>query len=293
MRSSGWRASLLVAVPLVLLSAQPSFAQIERSDPWEKMNRGFFRVQMGFDRALVAPLARGLGKTPSPFRVALRNVLRNLGEPLVAVNDLLQGRVGTAASTVGRFGINSIFGVGGVMDVAQRGGIPHHDNTFGTTLGRWGVGPGPYLFLPLLGPSTVRDAFGGAADIGLNPLSYAQYANKQAIGISTTVVEGLLDRIDAARALAVIEQTSTDPYATIRSFYLQNRQHEITGKEVELEQLPDFDAGTPETPAPQPATPQEPPPAPEAAPAPQSEPPPSPAEPKGGADACVTGGLAP
>jgi phospholipid-binding lipoprotein MlaA len=292
MGSSGWRASLLLAVPLALITAQPSFAQSDRSDPWEKMNRGFFRVQMGFDRALIGPLAKSLGRTPSPVRMGLRNVIRNLNEPLVAVNDLLQGRVGTAASTVGRFAINSIFGVAGVMDVAKRGGIPHHDNGFGTTLGRWGVGPGPYLFLPLLGPSTVRDSAGGLADLGLNPLSYAQYANKRTIGISTAVVDGLLERVDASRDLAVVEQTSTDPYATIRSFYLQNRQHEITGKEPELESLPEIDSAespaappSPELAAPDSAAPP--------APEPTPEPTPEPAEPKGGLDACAMGGLAP
>jgi len=292
MRSSGWRAPLLLALPLTLLSAQPSFAQTDRSDPWEPMNRGFFAVQQAFDKVLVGPIARGLGKTPSPLRRALRNVTRNLTEPTVAVNDLLQGHVGTAASTIGRFAINSIFGVAGVMDVADRGRIPHHDNDFGMTLGRWGVKPGPYLFLPLAGPSTVRDSFGAIADIGLNPLSYVQYRDKRTVGITTTVIDGLLDRIDAARDLVVIEQTSTDPYATIRSFYLQNREHQITGGEPELEPLPDFNTPGAGAPAPQssPSEPStsEPPPANET-----PQPQPAPAEPKGGADACVTGGLAP
>lgn len=293
MRSSGWRAPLLLALPLTLLSAQPSFAQTDRSDPWERMNRGFFAIQQAFDKVLVGPIARGLGKTPSPLRRALRNVTRNLTEPTVAVNDLLQGHVGTAASTIGRFAINSIFGVGGVMDVAERGRIPYHANDFGMTLGRWGMKPGPYLFLPLAGPSTVRDSFGAIADLGLNPLSYAQYSEKRTVGITTTVVGGLLDRVDAARDLMVIEQTSTDPYATIRSFYLQNREHDITGKEPELEPLPDFETPAPGAPVPQPATPgasaSEPPSSITEPPQPQT---PS-AEPKGGIGACVTGGLPP
>jgi len=271
--------------------AEPSYAQ-EHSDPWEGMNRKFFAFQQGLDRAIVGPVARGLGKTPSPFRVALRNIVRNLNEPTVAVNDLLQGRIGTAASTIGRFAINTIFGVGGVMDIAERGRIPHHDNDFGITLGRWGVGPGPYLYLPFVGPSTVRDGFGEGADIGLDPLTYIRYNERTTVGITTAVVQGLLDRIDAARDLATIEQTSIDPYATIRSAYLQDRQFKITGKSLELEPLPEFDTG-PE-PAPQPS--------PSVAPptnAPSSAAPPTPLstpeaeQPKGGADGCLTKGLAP
>jgi phospholipid-binding lipoprotein MlaA len=290
MRSSGWRASLLFAAPLALLLATPSYAQ-ERSDPWEGMNRRFFAFQQGLDRLIIGPVARGLGKAPSPLRRALRNVTRNLGEPTVAVNDLLQGRIGTAASTVGRFAINTIFGVGGVMDIAERGRIPHHDNDFGITLGRWGVGPGPYLFLPFVGPSTVRDGFGEGADIGLNPLTYVDYNGATTVGISTAVIQGLLDRIDAARDLATIQQTSIDPYATIRSGFLQDRQYKITGKSIELEPLPDFD--TEGAPAPQPSPTVAAPPADATPPSPPNPPLPSAEEPKAGADGCTTGGLPP
>jgi phospholipid-binding lipoprotein MlaA len=296
MRSSGWRASLFLAAPLALLFAEPSYAQ-ERSDPWEGMNRRFFALQQRLDRAIIGPVARGLGKTPSPLRMGVRNVLRNLNEPTVAVNDVLQGRIGTAASTLGRFAINTIFGVGGIMDVAERGRIPHHDNDFGITLGRWGVGPGPYLFLPLVGPSTVRDAFGGAADIGLDPLTYVRYENRLAIGITTTIVQGLLDRIDAARDLATIEQTSIDPYATIRSGFLQDRQYKITGKSIELEPLPDFDTEGAPAPQPSPSVAQPPADATTPPPAPLTSeptpPPPTAEEPKAGADGCTTGGMPP
>jgi phospholipid-binding lipoprotein MlaA len=287
MRSSGWRASLLLAAPLALLLAEPSYAQ-ERSDPWEGMNRRFFALQQHLDRLIVGPVARGLAKTPSPLRRALRNITRNLGEPTVAVNDLLQGHIGTAASTVGRFAINTIFGVGGVMDIAERGRIPHHDNDFGITLGRWGVGPGPYLFLPLVGPSTVRDGFGSAADIGLDPLTYIRYNERTTVGITSAVVDALLDRIDAARDLATIQQTSIDPYATIRSGYLQDRQYKITGKSIELEPLPDFDTGP--APEPQPSSSVAAPPT-DATPPPP--PPPPSEEPKGGARGCTIGGMPP
>jgi phospholipid-binding lipoprotein MlaA len=301
MRSSPRRRLLLLgSTAALLLTAQPCFAQAEPSDPWEKMNRRFFAVQDVLDRRIFGPLARSYGQAPSPLRSGLRNFARNLGEPLVAVNDVLQGRVGTAASTVGRFVINSTVGIAGLNDPAKDGGIPHHDNGFGTTLGRWGARPGPYLFLPLIGPSSVRDGFGSAADIGLNPLTYMQYTGKTYVGATTTVVGGLDTRFGAQQDLDTIRQTSTDPYATLRSYYLQNRQAEITGQ-TEIGPLPEFD----ETPAPeavsptgkpiaqpQPAAPTPPlsgeagalpRPAPPPEPAPPLEPPPPPGPPSGSA----------
>jgi phospholipid-binding lipoprotein MlaA len=216
------------------------------------MNRRLFAVEDVLDRHLFEPLAKGFGATPSAFRSALINFSRNLGEPVIFVNDVLQGHGGQAARTVARIVVNTTFGLAGVMDVAKKNHLPHHDNGFGTTLGRWGVPPGPYLFLPLIGPSTFRDAFGGVADIGLNPLTYARYPSKTEIGVATTIVDGLGERVDAQQDLDTIRQTSTDPYATLRSYYLQNRQAEITGKSLNIETLPDFDTPVPQ---PQPAAP--------------------------------------
>jgi phospholipid-binding lipoprotein MlaA len=227
------------------------------------MNRRFFALERTLDRNLFGPLARAYGTAPSPFRMALRNFSRNLGEPVVAANDVLQGRVGTAASTVGRFAINTLFGIGGLNDVATEGGIPYHNNDFGITLGRWGAGPGPYLFLPFVGPSDMRDGFGSLADIGLNPLTYGQYPGRVELGVSTTVIDGVDRRLVAMQDLKTIFETSVDPYATVRSYYLQNRQAEITGA-AEIGPLPVFDETTPPPgPAPDVAspTPEAPPPA--------------------------------
>lgn len=256
MRSRPARARLLLASVLVFqIAAGPSFAQAsaeQRADPWEKFNRKMYAVEEVFDRVVFGPAARGYGKTPAGLRDALVNGTRNLGEPVVMVNDLLQGHIGQAASTLGRFAINTIFGLAGMIDVAKRGRIPHHDNTFGTTLARWGVGSGPYLFLPLVGPSTLRDAFGSAVDIGINPLDYVHYNGDVAVGVTTTLIGGLDTRVRAQTQLETIRQTSTDPYATIRSYFLQNRRAEVTGKEVDIQALPDFDEEPPATtPAPE------------------------------------------
>ncbi|HEV7383425.1 MAG TPA: VacJ family lipoprotein [Phenylobacterium sp.] len=242
MRSIRSRVPLLLVAGAVCASfAGPCRAAADPADPLEGMNRRFFAVEEVLDRHLFEPLAKGFGATPSVFRSALINFSRNLGEPVIFVNDLLQGHGGQAARTLTRIVVNSTFGLAGIMDVAKKNHLPHHDNGFGTTLGRWGVQPGPYLFVPLLGPSDFRDALGGVADIGLNPLTYARYPSKTEIGVATTIVDGLGARVDAQQDLDTIRQTSTDPYATLRSYYLQNRQAEVTGKSLTIETLPDFD----------------------------------------------------
>lgn len=236
--------SLAIAAALLLgASAGPSFAQAhDPADPWEHLNRKFFAVQQGLDRHIFGPLSRGYGGlVPRFVRKGVANFARNLTEPLVMVNDLLQGHPGRAASTLGRFAINSTVGVGGLIDVAAKGRIPHHDNGFGLTLGRWGLKPGPYMFLPLLGPSTLRDSIGDGADIGLNPLNYLHYRYETEIGAALVVVQGLDTRLDAAQDLETIEQTSTDPYATLRSYYLQNRAAEVADRPADIPALPDFD----------------------------------------------------
>jgi phospholipid-binding lipoprotein MlaA len=255
MRATGPRLALLFASAMaVQLCAGPCLAQTEPYDPWEGMNRRFFGFQEMLDRHIFGPLARGFGATPFPVRAALSNFTRNLGEPLVFVNDMLQGRVGQAATTFGRVAINTTVGVGGLMDVAAHNGLKHHDNGFGTTLGRWGAQPGPYLFLPLMGPSTFRDSFGAAADVGLNPLTYAQYPGKTAVGAVTVAIGGLETRVEAQPDLDTLRATSTDLYASIRSYFLQNRQAEITGQTVSLEELPEIES-EPETPELAPAAP--------------------------------------
>jgi phospholipid-binding lipoprotein MlaA len=191
------------------------------------------------------------------------------------VNYVLQARFGHAARTLGRFAINSTVGLVGVIDVAKKDHLPHHDNSFGTTLGRWGFQPGPYIFLPLVGPSTLRDGFGSVVDIGFDPLTYTRFPHRTAFAVTMTVIDGLGARLEAQPELDSIQQTSTDPYATLRSYYLQNRQAEISGKPVSIDTLPEFDTlPNFDTPAPEPAPPTGPPvvsqPRPEAPPAPLS-----------------------
>lgn len=267
---------VLVAVVAVQLTAGPALAQTEVWDPWEPFNRKSYAVSRQVDRFVIRPAANVYSKAPKPFRKGIRNFVRNLAEPLVFVNDVLQGKPKTAARTAGRFTMNSTVGLVGVVDVAKRAGLPHHNNGFGTTLGRWGAQPGPYLYLPIFGPSNLRDGVGNIADFAMNPLDYVDFNGRRTIGVTTSVLSGLDTRARAQPALDAIEATSIDTYATLRSYFMQNREAEIHG-ELAPEELPDFDVPPIESePAPDASTP---PAAPEAAPAPPSAEPEPPEEP--------------
>lgn len=288
MRPERRRLQLLFVSAFVLaFAAGPSHAQgKDRGDPWEPANRKVYGFNRVLDRLIIGPVAHGYARIlPKPLRTGLHNFARNLGEPLVVVNDLLQGKVATGAATVARFTINTTLGVGGVFDVAGRTGIPHHDNGFGTTLGRWGLPPGPYLFLPVAGPSDVRDALGGIVNIFLSPQYYVTDVIPRPVGVATLVVNGIESRLDAQQALDAIDQTSTDPYATLRSYFQQNREAIIHGDSSPTS-LPDFDSPDDSSPAqPESAAPPAPPtsaePAPKAEDAPTTQAPP--AEPRAAA----------
>lgn len=210
-------------------------------DPWESFNRRSYAFSMSLDRAVIGPVARTYKRAvPKAIRTGLHNMVQNLGEPVVFANDVLQGRLGSAGNTAVRFVGNSTVGVGGIFDVAAHGGLPHHDNSIGITLGRFGIGPGPYIYVPVLGPTTIRDGVGQGLDTFLNPLTYSRFDGDTILGVSSTVIGGVDVRANVDNDLKSLETTATDPYATIRSAYLQNKQAQISGGDTRLETLPDF-----------------------------------------------------
>ncbi len=247
---------LATAAFLVLIGAEPSAASAATSlhpaagakvapahDPWEWLNRRFYALNRVIDRVILRP-ASIVYETlvPRPLRRGVHNFVGNLDEPLVFTNDLLQFRLSRAGRTLTRFAANSSFGVGGLFDVATSAGIAHHDNDFGVTLARYGAPAGPYVFLPLLGPTTVRDLAGSSIDFFADPLTFAHYHALAAFDTTTFVVGGLDQRSNAESDLQEIDQMGTDSYATMRSLYLQNRQAEIEdGSAVDIQNLPDFD----------------------------------------------------
>lgn len=210
-------------------------------DPWEGFNRKMFSAHLFFDHNLLIPAATTYrAVTPKPARKGLRNFLANAGSTKTLVNDVLQGQLGRAGKTTGRFLINSTIGFLGFADPASKLGIEGHREDFGQTLAVWGVDSGPYLFLPLLGPSSIRDGFGAAVDIGFDPLFYirtdpAQYARYSRAGATALALrEPLLE------PLADIEDKSLDYYASLRSFYMQARKREIANGVTDYSDLPDI-----------------------------------------------------
>ncbi len=156
----------------------------EANDPLEPTNRFFYRINDGLDTYLLRPVAVAYRYVPGVIRTPIHNVLANMSSPVVFSNDVLQTRPRRAGTTMMRFLINSTAGVGGLFDVAKDLGYPEHDNDFGITLALWGVGPDPFLFLPVLGPSSPRDAGGFGADIALDPLTWASFPGSATLGWS-------------------------------------------------------------------------------------------------------------
>ena len=196
-------------------------------DPLEPINRGVFAGNRLLDCLLLDPLARIYGwAMPELGQDALRGVVDNLNQPVVILNDLLQGEGKRAGTASVRFLLNSTFGIGGIWDPASRVGLDAHDADFGQTLGRVGVGPGPYLVLPLIGPSTARDALGTAVDIALRPDTWFLPFGGHLALAST---DGITLRELHGEALTALEQSSVDFYAAVRSAYVAQREALVRG----------------------------------------------------------------
>lgn len=199
-------------------------------DPMAQLNAQSYEVVQEVDEALVGPVAMAYKDAiPKPVRHGLRNFLRNLTEPIVALNFLLQLKPGRAAETVGRFAINTTIGVGGLFDVARKDPfkLPYRRNGFANTLGYYGVKPGAYLFLPLIGPTTVRDLFGGSIDGLLLPTAIGAPFNNIAFTLPAATLSALQGRIQIDEQLNALRNQSKDPYIDARDFYLRRRQAEI------------------------------------------------------------------
>ncbi len=211
------------------------------NDPFEQTNRDIFAFNQVLDENVALPVAKFYVDTvPEPAREGVHNVLTNLNAPVVFANDVLQGDFERAGQTLGRFGINSTIGLGGLVDVAAKGGIPGHDNDFGITLGRWGFEEGPFLMLPLLGPAPPRDLIGKVVDIFLDPMTYVSYRSKLYYDMGIGLI-GIIDlRAQNIGTLESIERTSVDYYATTRNLYLQYRKAAVNRGKPNVEDLPNF-----------------------------------------------------
>lgn len=209
-------------ITLFLLTlAFPTLAAEKNPDPWEGFNRSMFTFNQKMDDNVLRPAAVGYKKVvPTPGRTALANMFSNFGEIKTIINDIGQLKLLQAGADTSRFLINLTVGFFGVFDVASNIGLKKHNEDFGQTLGYWGVPSGPYLMLPFLGPSTVRDSTGVGIEYAAN-ISYANLGRNDAEDLGLAVVYGLSVR---AQLLDVEGMVSGDPYVFLRSFYLQHRE---------------------------------------------------------------------
>jgi phospholipid-binding lipoprotein MlaA len=198
------------------------------NDPLEPTNRVFYAVNNGLDTVILRPLAVAYTYLPEVVRTHTHNVLSNLSTPVSLFNDMLEARPRRAGDSLMRLLVNTTVGVGGVFDVATDWGWPAHDSDGGITLAMWGLPNGPFLFLPVLGPSSPRDATGFGGDIAMDPLTWVGQGDVvSALGWSRYSLSAIDTRASVLNDLDKIKAQALDPYATIRSLYQQHRQSQI------------------------------------------------------------------
>ncbi len=206
-------------------------------DPFEVQNRKIHAVNRKIDQAVLRPVSGAYGETlPEPLRIGVGNFASNLSIPGSVVNDLLQFNLADALHNTVRFLVNTTFGLGGILDPALQGGVEPRDSDFGETLHVWGIGEGAYVELPLLGPSTVRDTFGGVVDLFLDPINTLVPAPERYLAPVMAVVARVGDRYRFSSTVDSILYESADSYAQSRLLYLENRRFRL-GVEVDDEDL--------------------------------------------------------
>jgi phospholipid-binding lipoprotein MlaA len=208
-------------------------------DPWEKYNRKVHRLNNAVDRRIAKPLARAYVKVvPRPVRLGVSNFFHNLGQPVSALNALLQGKPKQAGQSLGRFVMNSTLGLAGLFDPATAAKIPNRSEDFGQTLGKWGWKRSRYVELPLFGPRTVRDTLGMLGDA---PLSPTRRVGSDATRVGLQGLQ-LVDLRTQLMATDSLREGATDDYALVRDAWLQRRQYQIHGDQANRDtaELPEY-----------------------------------------------------
>jgi phospholipid-binding lipoprotein MlaA len=247
-------ALLIAGLALTGCATLPS-GKTDPRDPWERFNRSTFQFNEVLDRTIARPVAKTYVKvTPRAFRTGLSNFFNNLDTVPTVINDTLQGKFRQAGHDSARFLLNSTLGLGGLFDPASSAGLDANDEDLGQTLGKWGVGAGPYLVLPILGPSSGRDAFARAADTYLEPVWYLE-------DDSTRYLIRLVDLLDQRASLLELDaqlERSYDRYAFIRNAWIQRREYQVKDGDIDDQSLELEEGFTDEPPA-DPSAPSEPP----------------------------------
>lgn len=194
----------------------------EDNDPLEPFNRVIFELNQGIDYVLIEPIAGAYKEIlPEHIRIGIANILRNLNEPIVLANNLLQGELEDARGTMWRFVFNSTLGVGGIFDVSTKLGIPYKKEDLGLTFAAWGVESGPYLVLPILGPSTLRDGWGRIGDYAVDPINWWTFGVQSTSRSSVQILDAKTDNLEIVDD---IKKNAIDYYASIRSWYTERRK---------------------------------------------------------------------
>ncbi len=218
------RGAVVVCV-LLSACATPMAERSDPRDPYENLNRKVFVVNQVFDQVLLKPVARGYSNyAPNFVQTTIGNFFGNLADVWTAVNNFLQGKPREGIQDTGRVAVNTVFGVAGLADVATKLGFPKHQEDFGQTLGVWGVKPGPYVMLPLFGPSTMRDAVAKPLDLYADPVNLSTRAD---VEYSLRAMRLVDDRARLLPTTDMTEKVALDPYQFVRDAHFQQREARV------------------------------------------------------------------
>jgi phospholipid-binding lipoprotein MlaA len=211
-------------VVLVIAFALGGCATTNPKDPFEPFNRAMFTFNDTVDQAALKPAAQVYSTLPTFVQTGIGNFFGNLGDVWTAVNNLLQGKIADGMSDVMRFAVNTTLGLGGLLDIGSEAGLQKHKEDFGQTLGQWGVKSGPYVVLPILGPSTLRDTIATPLDLSADPWAYKDPIRWRNAGYLVRIVDQRAAVLDASNLL---EEAALDRYEFVRDAYLQRRESKI------------------------------------------------------------------
>jgi phospholipid-binding lipoprotein MlaA len=237
------RALAGVAVVLASLTAGCATPAPEGqliADPYENVNRRIHAFNVGLDRAVLRPAAIAYDTvTPALGQHLIGNAIDHLRLPVVLINNVLQADFGGAADTLGRFVANTALGAGGLLDPATELGLPFRETDFGVTLARWGAEEGPYLVLPVFGPSTGRDFPGRVVDFAVDPTNFISIPGGTGVAVARVALPPIDARSQAFEPIDQVLYQSEDSYVTLRSLFVQNRRRVVAGGVTPTETLPD------------------------------------------------------
>lgn len=217
------RSTLLVVVLVAMLGGCATSGNPK--DPIEGFNRAVYALNESIDKAIIKPVAQGYeAALPLPVRTGVTNFFGNIADVFIGLNNLLQGKPDEAVSDFGRVLLNSTIGILGLFDVASDAGLEKHDEDFGQTLGRWGIGDGAYVVLPFFGPRTVRDTVGLVLDINVDPVAGVDHVARRNALLTLRIVDTRADLLPVDK---VVEEAALDKYSYVRDGYLQRRRSQI------------------------------------------------------------------